>query len=89
MWLATVGKQITISLKRYPGRATTIHLKEFSSTNDKAILGEGEVNWSEVLNLCEAAGKTEWYIIEQENYDYPPIDCVRLCLKNLRAMLEK
>ena len=76
-------------LKKDAGRAATIHLKEFSSTNDKAILGEGEVNWDEVLNLCETTGKTEWYIIEQESYAYPPIDCVELCLKNLKTMLEK
>jgi len=76
-------------LKKYPGRATTIHLKEFSSTNDKAILGEGEVNWKEILNLCESTGKTEWYIIEQESYAHPPVECVELCLKNLRKILEK
>ncbi|MCK4244379.1 MAG: sugar phosphate isomerase/epimerase [Candidatus Omnitrophica bacterium] len=76
-------------LRKYPGRAATIHLKEFSSTDDKAILGEGEVNWNEILNLCETTGKTEWYIVEQESYAYPPIDCVRLCLKNLRRILEK
>ncbi len=75
-------------LKKYPGRAVTIHLKEFSSTNDKAIIGEGEVNWKEILNLCETGGKTEWYIIEQESYAYPPIDCVRLCLQNLKRMLK-
>ena len=76
-------------LKKDAGRAATIHLKEFSSTNDKAILGEGEVSWDEVLSLCEATGKTEWYIIEQESYAYPPVDCAGLCLKNLRKMLER
>jgi len=76
-------------LKRYPGRATTIHLKEFSSTDDKAILGEGEVNWDEILNLCAMGDKTEWYIIEQETYAHPPIETVKLCLNNLRRMLEK
>jgi len=74
-------------LKRYPGRAKTIHLKEFSSTNPKAILGEGEVKWREVLTLCDTIGGTEWFIIEQETYAYPPIECVRRCLENLRAIM--
>ena len=26
-------------LKRYPGRAITVHLKEHSATNDKALIG--------------------------------------------------
>ena len=75
-------------LRKDARKVATIHLKEFSSTNDKAILGEGQVNWKEVLNLCEIAGKTEWYIIEQESYAHPPIECAELCLKNLRRMLE-
>ena len=73
-------------LKRYPNRATTVHLKEFSSTNDKVLLGEGDVNWSEVFELCETTSGTEWYIIEQEGYAYTPIECVRHCLENLRKM---
>ena len=76
-------------LKKYPERVSTIHLKEFSSINDKAIPGEGEVHWKEILNLCETIGKTEWYVIEQESYAHPPIECVELCLKNLKGMLEK
>jgi len=75
-------------LKRYPGRAKTIHLKEFSSTNPKAVLGEGEVKWKEVLTLCDTVGGTEWLIIEQESYAYAPIECVRKCLENLKAIME-
>ncbi|RKY03867.1 sugar phosphate isomerase/epimerase [Candidatus Poribacteria bacterium] len=73
-------------LRKYPGRSLTIHLKEYSSTNPKALIGEGEVNWKEVFELCETVGGTEWYIVEQESYAYPPLECVERCLKNLKAM---
>ncbi|MGQ9629401.1 MAG: sugar phosphate isomerase/epimerase family protein [bacterium] len=73
-------------LEKYPGRAKTVHLKEFSATNDKAVLGEGDVKWGDVFKICETTGGTEWYIIEQESYAHPPIECVRLCLENLRKM---
>ena len=73
-------------LERYPGRAVTVHLKEFSRTNPKVLLGEGEVRWEEVFRLCESVGGTEWYIVEQESYPYPPLESVERCLKNLRAM---
>ena len=36
-------------LRRYPHRALTVHLKEFSATNDKALIGEGDVKWSEIF----------------------------------------
>ncbi|GBC99508.1 Inosose dehydratase [bacterium HR17] len=72
--------------RRYPGRAKTVHLKEFSSTNPNALIGEGEVKWREVFELCATVGGTEWFIVEQETYAYPPLECVRRCLQNLKAM---
>lgn len=73
-------------LKRYPGRAVTIHVKEYSAKNPKALIGEGDINWREVFNLCETIGGTEWYIVEYESDAYPPLKSVELCLKNLRKM---
>jgi sugar phosphate isomerase/epimerase len=73
-------------LQRYPGRALSVHLKEHSHTNDKALLGEGDVPWEYVLNLCETVGGTQWYVVEQESYAYPPMECIDRCLQNLRGM---
>ena len=73
-------------LARYPGRATTVHLKEHSATNDKALIGEGDIPWSEIFRLCERIGNTEWYIVEQESYAHPPMTCVERCLQNLKKM---
>jgi sugar phosphate isomerase/epimerase len=73
-------------LYRYPERAITVHLKEFSKTNDKALIGQGDINWKAFFALCKAVGGTEWYIIEQESYAYPPLECAKQCLTNLRKM---
>jgi sugar phosphate isomerase/epimerase len=73
-------------VERYPGRATTVHLKELSKTNDKALIGEGDVRWDDIFRLCETIGGTEWYIVEQESYAYPPMECVERCLKILKEM---
>ena len=73
-------------VKRYPGRAKTVHLKEFSSTDDKVLIGGGDVRWDEFFELCETVGGTEWYIVEQESYAFPPLECVDKCLQNLRKM---
>lgn len=73
-------------LKKYPRRAITVHLKEYSATNNKALIGEGEVKWKEVFDTCESIGDTQWYIVEQESYAYPPMECVKRCLENLKRM---
>lgn len=73
-------------LERYPGRATTVHLKEYSKTNPDALIGEGDIPWTQVFALCEQPGNTQWYIVEQEAYAYPPLECGARCLENLRKM---
>jgi sugar phosphate isomerase/epimerase len=80
------GADVAALLKAYPGRSTTVHLKEHSATNDKALIGEGDIPWKEVFRLCETLGGTEWYIVEQETYAYPPLVTVQKCLQNLRDM---
>ena len=73
-------------LEKYPGRAQLVHLKEHSSTNDQALVGEGEVEWERVFEICESSGATEWYIVEQESYAFSPLECVDRCLQNLKKM---
>lgn len=71
-------------LKRYPGRAITVHLKEYPF--DAPAIGEGKVNWKEIFDLCETIGGTEWYIVEYETPGQPPLESVRRCIENLRKM---
>ncbi|HHV81868.1 TPA: sugar phosphate isomerase/epimerase [bacterium] len=71
-------------LKKYPGRAITVHLKEYPFS--APAVGEGEVNWKEIFNICETIGGTEWYIVEYETPGRPPLESVRRCIENLRRM---
>lgn len=76
------------SLEKYPGRALTVHVKDHSKTNPKALLGEGEVNWKEVLPLLKEKAGTEWYILEQESYPVPPLESVEKCLRTFEKMIK-
>ncbi len=73
-------------IERYPGRSKLVHIKEYSATNAKANVGEGDVPWEAVFHACETVGGTEWYIVEQETYGYPPLECAERCIENLRKM---
>ncbi len=73
-------------VERYPGRATTVHLKEFSKSDPDALIGDGDMEWQRFFDLCETVGGTEWYIVEQESEAHNPLDCVARCLENLRAI---
>ncbi len=72
------------TLERFPGRSLTVHLKEYSA-DGKAPVGQGDVDWKRVFQLCESVGDTRWYVVEHESGD-DPLASVDVCLKNLRKM---
>ena len=74
------------TLRRYPGRAVSVHLKEYSPTNLKALIGEGNVPWPEVFELCETIGGTQWYIVELDARPYSPLESVQRSIETLRRM---
>ncbi|MBA7621530.1 Inosose dehydratase [subsurface metagenome] len=80
-------KQMLEIFERYPQRATTVHLKEYSSKKGGALIGEGEVEWKEFFAICESMGGTEWYIVEQEQYPMGPLECARRSKENLDKIL--
>lgn len=73
-------------IRRYPGRAKTVHVKEYDPEDETTVVGEGVVPWPDVFQACESSGGTEWYIVEHERYSNPPLECVRQCLHNLKAI---
>jgi sugar phosphate isomerase/epimerase len=88
------GGDVIAILKRYPGRAVTVHLKSYSreaGKNDpmlgyRPLIGDDDVPWEGVFQVCETTGGTQWYIVEYESDAYPPLEAVERSLKNLKAM---
>jgi sugar phosphate isomerase/epimerase len=82
---ASVGVSPVEVLKKYPGRAVTIHLKEDGGTKE-TVIGGGNIKWNEVFSLCEAAGTTQWYIVEHERGGPDPVGDIKRCLEALKGM---
>jgi len=77
-------------VKKYPGRFSSIHVKdEIKATegNEKyesTILGAGIVNVKEVIDMVRKSSKNVHYIVEQESYQgKTPLDCAK---ENLAIM---
>lgn len=71
-------------LKKYPGRARLVHLKEFSAENPPEAIGDGDVDWKQVFEVCDEYHQPEWYIIEQEEKEYDPWKSAKRSLAYLR-----
>jgi sugar phosphate isomerase/epimerase len=71
-------------LKKYPGRSATVHLKEYGGPKG-AVIGQGDVPWQKVFEICESTGGTAWYIVEHE-IGGNPMASIKGCLEGLRKM---
>jgi sugar phosphate isomerase/epimerase len=78
------GGDAVMFLNRYPGRATTVHIKPYSKTKPNALIGDDELPWQEIFKLCETTAGTRWYIVEYESDAYPPLVSIEKCLEALR-----
>jgi sugar phosphate isomerase/epimerase len=76
-------------INKYKGRSRSLHIKDFSPQSEDILLGQGIVKWPEVFKAATTAGGTEIYIVEQERYPFPPLECVDKCLKTLKQMLKR
>lgn len=74
-------------IEKLPGRVLSIHAAEWTESNPAALIGEGDVNWPQVLRACEKVGGTEVYIIEEESNTYPGLEGIDLSLQNLRKFI--
>jgi sugar phosphate isomerase/epimerase len=71
-------------LKDFPGRSRTVHLKAHPIG---IVIGNDDVPWKDVFEVCEATGGTEWYVVEHEQYiDMTPLEAVEHCYQSLAKM---
>ncbi len=63
----------TTYLKKFPGRVVSIHAKPHSKSNPNALIGNDDLPWNEIFNLCENVSGVEWYIVEYELENEPPL----------------
>jgi sugar phosphate isomerase/epimerase len=71
-------------LKKYPGRARSIHIKAHGGGPD-AVIGEDKVDWREVFACCESKGQTQWYVLEHES-GKEPLEAVRRSFEALKKL---
>ena len=75
-----------LSIQRSAGRTELIHIK--ASSPDGTLLGgeDDKTDWPRIFNLCETIGKTQYYVIEQENnkFGLSSIEAAARCYEKMR-----
>jgi sugar phosphate isomerase/epimerase len=88
-WIVHGGGDPVQWIKRVAGRIPTVHLKDMGINAKReqfmAEVGEGNLNWPDILTACRLAG-VQWYIVEQDICYRDPFESLAISLKNLRAL---
>jgi sugar phosphate isomerase/epimerase len=72
-------------LKQFPGRARSVHLKDYGGPPD-SVISEGVADWDEIFSLCETMHNTEWYVVEEGSNDGLGFDISKRSLEALKRM---
>ena len=87
------GADVVDILRRYPGRGTLIHHKPYSQRAGKddpaagyrPVIGEDDLDWPTIIELCRTTAGTQWHIVEYESDAYEPFEAVEKCLHALNG----
>lgn len=87
-WVQYGGGDPAAWIRRLEGRQRLVHFKDMAVVDNQPVMaevGEGNLNWPEILRACQEAG-VEWYLVEQDVCARDPFESLAISLRNLRAM---
>jgi sugar phosphate isomerase/epimerase len=87
-WVDAGGEDPVAYINKYAHRLPYLHLKDRTRGKDHetcpfAEVGYGTLDWDGIFGAAEAAG-IEWYIVEQDRWLRPPIECARMSFEFLK-----
>ena len=94
-WLTAAGTEPSSSLYLFRGRAEYMHVKDYAITRHTgklegvprcfAPVGKGNLNWPGILKAAADIG-IKRFVVEQDECDGDPFECIRVSFDSLRAM---
>ena len=84
-WLQFGGANPAAWIRHYSGRVPLVHCKDMAVERGSPFqseVGEGNLDWTEILNACRDAG-TKWLVVEQDESRRSPMESVAISFRNL------
>lgn len=86
-WIQHGGADPAAWIRKVSGRMPVVHLKDMVIQGRDQIMaevGEGNLNWPEILKACEEAG-VQYLAIEQDICQRDPFESLAISYNNLKA----
>lgn len=86
-WVFYAGVDAPAYIRAYKGRCPLIHMKDFSSIDNRNFteIGNGIIDINAISQAAADAG-TQWLIVEHDECSMPELDSVRISFENLKRM---
>lgn len=88
-WLQFGGANPGTWIRRYSGRVPLVHCKDMAVDGGnpfQAEVGEGNLDWIEILSACRDAG-TRWLVVEQDESRRSSMESVAISYENLSRLV--
>jgi sugar phosphate isomerase/epimerase len=88
-WVNEAGADPANLLASLPGRVSVIHVKDKEVVTKGPVMapvGEGNLDWDRILAAGAASG-TRWYIVEQDECQRDPFDCLASSFEYLAKLV--
>lgn len=95
-WATKAGQNPVELFKKYPGRFQLFHLKDMytkeapffkTASSDFAPVGDGVINFREILAAKKIAGMKYMFVEQDQTKDGKPFDAIQESLKNLTTKI--
>jgi sugar phosphate isomerase/epimerase len=96
-WVYTAGVDPVKYLKKHADRISLLHVKEVRKDLRTMVdrvqaqtteVGSGKIDWKHVFKAMEP-GRIAHYFVEQENFDRPPLEAVKISFDYLKGLAPK
>ena len=86
--LAAGGGDPAELIRRYPDRVRHVHLKDLDTATTTFLpLGQGDVDFPDVLAALAEVGYDGWLVVELDSYDGPPREAAAISKNYLDSLL--
>ena len=85
-WTCYAGAEPASFLRHLGSRCAILHLKDMTKDDSRtfAEVGEGRLDFPSIFTAAREAG-VEFYVVEQDQCQRPPLESIAISLKNLRS----
>jgi sugar phosphate isomerase/epimerase len=86
-WVVKGGKDPVQYFKNHPGRFQTWHLKDMGNDGDSCIVGNGKINFKDLLKHSKKAGLKRFFVEQEQYAEGTPIYCAEQSCKYIQKHL--